>query len=225
MVGLGFLPGGEESVASIANNDGSIIYGTSGTTDPGGRSFRWTADTGMVSMASLLARNGVDIGDVNLWQVTGASDDGKVVVGWGYDAGFTTQHGWIASCAAVCQGIVRQDDLNRSLADLASITRTSTTYADASLGSAAEALDNAAETRASRRGPVTMFGYGLYDSDPVLAAQLGFTLDLPHDMVAGAALHFVPGAGLSRRPQGCPDRSQTGTQRDRERRTHLLCCG
>ena len=83
---------------------------------------------------------------------------------------------------------MRQDDLNRSLADLASITRTSTTYADASLGSAAEALDNAAETRASRRGPVTMFGYGLYDSDPVLAAQLGFTLDLPHDMVAGAAL-------------------------------------
>mgnify|MGYP001500371359 CR=1 FL=1 len=54
MVGLGFLPGGsyKSSSASGISADGNVIVGGSNSAE-GGRAFRWTEETGMVSLGTL----------------------------------------------------------------------------------------------------------------------------------------------------------------------------
>jgi probable HAF family extracellular repeat protein len=52
MQGLGFLHGGDTSMALAASADGSVIVGMSNS-DLGSQAFRWTQSTGMVSLGSL----------------------------------------------------------------------------------------------------------------------------------------------------------------------------
>lgn len=74
MVGLGHLPGGEESRANAVSADGSVVVGM-GRSDSGAEPFRWSADGGMVGLGQLPGGTGDG-------QAMGTSADGSVVVGY-----------------------------------------------------------------------------------------------------------------------------------------------
>lgn len=92
ILGLGFLPGGEQSssVARDANYDGSVIVGTSATPN-GTRAFRWSDSTGLVDLGlfpdgtssgaqAVSADGSVIVGD-------GGTDGGRVAMLWTEDTG------------------------------------------------------------------------------------------------------------------------------------------
>ena len=91
MVGLGVFPGGDGfpagegfgSRAEDASADGSVVVGASGDGQGNYRAFRWTAQTGMVSLGTLP--------EDSYSQAYGVSADGSVVVGqsfrWTADGG------------------------------------------------------------------------------------------------------------------------------------------
>ncbi len=68
MVGLGFVPGAQDSVAQGVSADGRVIVGHSGRA-----AFRWTAEGGMVSL--------VNPGETSSAVAYATSADGSVVVG------------------------------------------------------------------------------------------------------------------------------------------------
>ena len=75
-LGLGFLPGGNDSVATGVNANGSVIagYSNSATSLPGAQeAFRWTTPAGMTGLGFLP-------GDTRS-QAAGVNADGSVVVG------------------------------------------------------------------------------------------------------------------------------------------------
>jgi probable HAF family extracellular repeat protein len=75
-MGLGDLPGGSfESSALDVSADGSVIVGY-GTSANGQEAFRWTAQTGMISLG--------------LGRATAVSGDGSAVVGTNTDAFYWT---------------------------------------------------------------------------------------------------------------------------------------
>jgi len=78
MVGLGFLPGGDESRALDVSADGSVVIGSGNSNQAPEEAFRWTASDGMVSLGSL------SMGGVQFQQRTRAyamPADGNVIVG------------------------------------------------------------------------------------------------------------------------------------------------
>jgi probable HAF family extracellular repeat protein len=91
--------GGPMSTAHGASKDGSVIVGKSlingGSTSL--RAFRWTAATGMRDLRQELLNAGVTA--VQNWILAvaaGVSDDGTVIVGWGYPAPLTPPQPYIA---------------------------------------------------------------------------------------------------------------------------------
>jgi probable HAF family extracellular repeat protein len=88
MVGLGDLPGGEfYSDASDTTADGSIVVGQ-GTTSEGSAPFIWDETNGMRNLADVLTDD-YGLGDAlagwDLNLATAISDDGKVIVGYGFN--------------------------------------------------------------------------------------------------------------------------------------------
>ncbi|HRQ74005.1 MAG TPA: hypothetical protein PLU35_13345 [Phycisphaerales bacterium] len=73
MVGIGFLPGGNESYATRASGDGRWIVGR-GPSSEGGQAFRWSETTGMIGLGDLP-------GSTFYSEAIGVSDDGSIVVG------------------------------------------------------------------------------------------------------------------------------------------------
>jgi probable HAF family extracellular repeat protein len=73
MVDLGFLPGGNVSVAQGVSGDGLTVVGVSNATDGQNHAFKWTAAGGMVPVPELPGTTSS--------QATGASSDGSVIVG------------------------------------------------------------------------------------------------------------------------------------------------
>jgi probable HAF family extracellular repeat protein len=72
MVGLGFLPGGNQSYAQGVSADGSVVVGGSNDAVTGApQAFRWTAAEGMVGIGFLAGSSGS--------YAYGVSADGKVV--------------------------------------------------------------------------------------------------------------------------------------------------
>src|SRR5262249_31941484 len=53
MVGLGFLPGGDESTASGAKAEGTVVVGQAGEASGQHQAYRWTAASGMVGLGFL----------------------------------------------------------------------------------------------------------------------------------------------------------------------------
>jgi probable HAF family extracellular repeat protein len=78
MEGLGFLPGGDASMALAVSADGNVVVGYS-TTKAGREAFRWTQADGMVGLGDL---SGGPIGSI----AHGVSADGSIVVGAGTSA-------------------------------------------------------------------------------------------------------------------------------------------
>lgn len=71
---LGFLPGGDDSVATATSGDGAVIAGWSTASGNKTPAFRWTQATGMVSLGNLPG---------GVWaQPRGVSAAGDVVVGF-----------------------------------------------------------------------------------------------------------------------------------------------
>lgn len=91
VVGLGFLPGGGYSSASGASFDGSVVVGTSRSTDfSGGVAYRWTKETGMTALT-----------DTEGWstasEALAVSDDGSVATGVAYLDGLRRAFRWTES--------------------------------------------------------------------------------------------------------------------------------
>ncbi len=90
--------GGPMSTSHGASADGAVIVGKSLITSQSSslRAFRWTAATGMRDLKQELSNAGVTA--VQNWTLAVAadvSDDGKVIVGWGYPASLTPAQPWI----------------------------------------------------------------------------------------------------------------------------------
>ncbi|NML74817.1 autotransporter domain-containing protein [Rhizobium sp. S-51] len=80
MEDLGTL-GGESSDALAVSGNGKIVVGSADDVNDEKQAFRWTRETGMLSLADWLAQSGVDVGDIALIEATGISNDGGVIVG------------------------------------------------------------------------------------------------------------------------------------------------
>src|SRR5262249_45051520 len=73
--GLGYLPGGDRSIATGTNSNGSVVVGWGSYNAATGapEAFRWTASTGMVGLGFLPGGS--------LSQATATNADGSVVIG------------------------------------------------------------------------------------------------------------------------------------------------
>jgi probable HAF family extracellular repeat protein len=76
--GLGFLPGGDASMALAMSTDGGVVVGYS-TTDTGREAFQWTSTDGMVGLGDL---PGGPVSSI----AHDVSSDGSIVVGAGTTA-------------------------------------------------------------------------------------------------------------------------------------------
>ncbi len=86
MIGLGHLPGSDQSFAYATSADGSIVGGASRTVIFDGDAFIWTAADGMRNLQSVLTTEyglGPSLVGWRLAQVWDISDDGQVIVGYG----------------------------------------------------------------------------------------------------------------------------------------------
>ncbi len=87
---LGSLPGTLGGYGVVVPNDvtedGSVVVGTNGFDWYQWAGFIWTEETGMVDLDDFLVDNGVTLpADFDIKSLTGISDDGTVMVGFGQD--------------------------------------------------------------------------------------------------------------------------------------------
>src|SRR5262249_57092599 len=86
MVGLGFLPGGNSSLARGVNADGTVVVGQANDASGQPQAFRWTAETRVQSVLTLLqAAKVVTMAGWQLRSANGGSADGTVSIGNGVD--------------------------------------------------------------------------------------------------------------------------------------------
>src|SRR5262249_14316073 len=96
MTGLGFLPGGNASVANGVNADGTVVVGGARDASGANQAFRWTAETRVQSVLTLLQAAGVvTMAGWQLRSANGVSADGTVITGEGVDPLGNAQ-AWIA---------------------------------------------------------------------------------------------------------------------------------
>jgi probable HAF family extracellular repeat protein len=81
-VDLGTLEGSAFASPTGVSSDGSVIVGNSGS-----RPFRWTSASGMQDVNTLLSNAGVNMTDTTLTEASGASEDGKFIIGLGHFPG------------------------------------------------------------------------------------------------------------------------------------------
>jgi probable HAF family extracellular repeat protein len=96
MVGLGHLPGG--GLFSIANGvsaDGSVVVGYSDSAT-GDEPFIWDSTNGMQSLRDVLTSYGIDLTGWSLFSANDISDDGKTIVGYGFNPD-GNREAWIAN--------------------------------------------------------------------------------------------------------------------------------
>ena len=79
---LGFLAGGNTSLASSVSGDGSLVVGSSNSSE-GFKAFIWDAENGMQDLNIYLAGKGIDLAGWTLRSAEDISLDGKTVVGYG----------------------------------------------------------------------------------------------------------------------------------------------
>ncbi|MEF2145982.1 MAG: autotransporter domain-containing protein [Desulfovibrionaceae bacterium] len=117
MTGLGFMDATyQQSRATAVSADGSVVVGSSLNSSNDDIAFRWTAETGMVSLTTLLENAGVDMTGHTLANVDGISADGTIIVG--HDDGYTGTN-YIARITSVGpSGMISVDQLNQSLATM-----------------------------------------------------------------------------------------------------------
>ena len=98
MVGLGTLPGTNNSAAADISADGTIVVGR--CLGPGSQSvdgaFIWSEEEGMDSIQELLQDRGLPLFGWSLQYAEGVSADGSTVVGYGTNP-MGEWEGWIAT--------------------------------------------------------------------------------------------------------------------------------
>ena len=115
MVGLGFLPGFMSSDARGVNADGTVVVGLARDASGAFQASRWTAETRMQSVLTLLQAAKVDVNLFAGWQLrsaNGVSADGTVIVGDGVDPLGQSQ-GWIARLPKESNEDCEEDDDNQ----------------------------------------------------------------------------------------------------------------
>lgn len=80
MVGLGTL-GGMNSEAYAVSDDGTVVVGRSGRADASSSGFRWTENSGMLSVDDWLRGSGVTLASDVTRDARGVSADGTIIVG------------------------------------------------------------------------------------------------------------------------------------------------
>ncbi|MBI5393730.1 MAG: PEP-CTERM sorting domain-containing protein [Verrucomicrobia bacterium] len=94
--GLGFLPGGTNSVANAVSSDGSVVVGNSESVW-GAKAFHWTKVGGMVALGALQS-------GTNSSHATGVSSNGSVVVGYSLTSSGLEAFRWTAASGMVALG-------------------------------------------------------------------------------------------------------------------------
>jgi probable HAF family extracellular repeat protein len=113
MVGLGFLPGGNQSSARGVNADGKVVVGQANDASDQPQAFRWTRATRMQSVLTLLlAAKVVTMTGWQLRSANGVSADGTVIVGDGVDPLGQSQ-AWIARLPKEDNEDCEEDDDNQ----------------------------------------------------------------------------------------------------------------
>ena len=79
---LGFLAGGNSSEAWSVSGDGSLVVGSSNSSE-GFKAFIWDSENGMQDLNIYLAGKGVDLAGWTLRSAEDISLDGKTIVGYG----------------------------------------------------------------------------------------------------------------------------------------------
>lgn len=90
MVGMGDLAGGVYSQANAVSEDGSVVVGSAASGPSSVGAFIWTPGQGMRLLSDVLTLDhnlGPSLAGWSLREATGISDDGRVIVGWGYHSG------------------------------------------------------------------------------------------------------------------------------------------
>lgn len=93
MVGLGRLSGDNGTAATLVSADGSVIVGYSYTATAS-EYFVWTGPTGIRRLRDILAADGLDVSAWRDLKVNAISDDGRTVVGEGYNPR-GLREGWV----------------------------------------------------------------------------------------------------------------------------------
>ena len=93
MVGIGQLPGGNQSYAFGVSNDGSVVTGWGPNADGNSVAFRWTAQGGLIPLGTLPTGTGSAANAI--------SGDGVTVVGRADAAGFQRAFRWTAGTGLV----------------------------------------------------------------------------------------------------------------------------
>ena len=123
MQGLGYLNGGTYSDARAISADGQIILGD---TDLG--AFRWTEQTGMISIYDYLTQNGVSLSGWDLSNANSISADGKIMLGAGYNPAGDYLY-WIANA----KGITDTKEIAYSVNDMYNLSLQTQYIAQSSL--------------------------------------------------------------------------------------------
>ena len=117
MTGLGFLPGGNFSEARGVNADGTVVVGQARDASGANQAFRWTAETRVQSVLTLLqAAKVVFMAGWQLRSANGVSADGMVITGEGVDP-LGHPQGWIARLPKESNEDCEEDEDNQGDTD------------------------------------------------------------------------------------------------------------
>ncbi len=106
MVSLGIRAYGVGSEPTLAVSvEGDVFYGTLRDADERAVAFIWEEDRGARALTEVLAGYGLDLTDWELGGVTGLSDDGTTIVGWGINPDGDNE-AWIAVVPEPSSGLL-----------------------------------------------------------------------------------------------------------------------
>lgn len=145
----------------------------------------------MQSIQALLVAAGVNMTGWSLGSANGVSADGRVIVGIGQHLA-SANEAWIARLAlpgdTFDSGLITVGTIMNSFSGQSAIGHTGNAALGYGLGTFVQQATQAGGSRANRNSPYSVFASGGYDSDPAASGTLGMTMDLPDDMMGGAAV-------------------------------------
>lgn len=180
---LGTL-GGTNSNAVAVSSNGLVIVGSSDTPLTS-QAFRWTAGTGMQSIATLLTNTGVNLTGWSLYDAAGVSSDGSVISGNGASPNLS-QEVWIARFSPQGNGIITMSEVARSFASVGAVGQTSAAAIGSTLGTMTQYATQGMPEKSS--SPFSIFANGAYDTDPTGSGSLGATYRFGDTMMVGATV-------------------------------------
>lgn len=178
MVGLGdFDGGGIVSKALAVSADGTVVVGSA----EGGGPYRWTAQTGLVSLGSLGSPNGAAFG---------ISRDGQVIVGWGDTGAGRESFRWTAQTGIVSIGSLNTETVDSFASDVS---------ADG-MAISGQSMSESPNVEAYRWTPTTGM-VGLGDLPGGLFYALGWAISDDGEVLVGEAISDIGWEALRWTPE------------------------